>query len=47
MERFAIYCEEEGLIKTLAFERTIIPYIDQYEEKQQIEEKLKQSLYVF
>ena len=32
MERFNEYCEEVGQTKTLAFERIVSAYLDQYEE---------------
>ena len=32
MKRFNAYCEEVGQTKTLAFERIVSAYLDQYEE---------------
>ena len=44
MERFNEYCEEVGQTKTLAFERIVSAYLDQYEEdKLNLEEFKKQQ----
>ena len=44
MRRFNDYCEEVGQSKTLAFERIVSAYLDQYErDKQEIEELRKQQ----
>ena len=44
MERFNGYCEEVGQTKTLAFERIVSAYLDQYEEdKLNLEEFKKQQ----
>ena len=44
MERFNKYCEEVGQTKTLAFERIVSAYLDQYEEdKLNLEEFKKQQ----
>lgn len=36
MERFNKYCEEVGQTKTLAFERIVSAYLDQYEKDKQL-----------
>ena len=36
MERFNEYCEEVGQTKTLAFERIVSAYLDQYEKDKQL-----------
>ena len=42
MKRFTAYCEEVGQAKTLAFERIVTAFLDQYEaEKRQVEELKK------
>lgn len=44
MKRFNKYCEEVGQTKTLAFERIMSAYLDQYEEgKISLEEFKKQQ----
>ena len=45
MRRFSDYCEEVGQNKTLAFERIVSSYLDQYEEeKKQLKEfKIQQQ----
>lgn len=44
MKRFNDYCEEVGQTKTLAFERIVSAYLDQYEEdKKKLEEFKKQQ----
>ena len=43
MERFKCYCDEVGQTRTLAFERIVSSFLDQYEnDKQQLEELNKQ-----
>ena len=44
MRRFNDYCEEVGQSKTLAFERIVASYLDQYEkDKKEIEELRKRK----
>ena len=43
MTRFNKYCEEVGQTKTLAFERIVNAYLDQYEEDKKEIEKVKAS----
>ncbi len=43
MERFNAYCEEVGQTKTLAFERIVTTYLDQYEEERKRIEVFKSS----
>ncbi len=44
MRRFNDYCEEVGQSKTLAFERIVTAYLDQYEkDKKEIEEMWKRK----
>ena len=43
MNRFNEYCEEMGQTKTLAFERIVSSYIDQYEEEKKNLEEFKRQ----
>lgn len=43
MERFNAYCEKVGQTKTLAFERIVSQYLDDYEEEQRLIEELKKQ----
>ena len=43
MKRFNEYCEEVGQTKTLAFERIVAAFLDQYEEDKKKLEKLKKK----
>ena len=43
MNRFKAYCDEVGQTKTLAFERIVSQFLDQYDkDKEQLEELRKQ-----
>ena len=44
MRRFKEYCDEVGQTRTLAFERIVTQYLDQYEEEKKRLEELKKQL---
>lgn len=43
MKRFAEYCDEVGQTKTLAFERIVSAYLDQYEDDRKRLEEFKNN----
>ena len=44
MRRFNSYCDEVGQTKTIAFERIVTAYLDQYENDKKNIEELKRNL---
>ena len=43
MERFEAYCEEVGQTKTLAFERIVSAYLDQYEKDKAFQKEFQKQ----